>query len=205
MRKIKFINYMVLCVVVIVIILCGDLFDFVLIDNYGSGNFWKMEVQVSVYVDGFYDVLRVKVGQYVIIFGELRGGYYKDGVSVDGLIIFNGVIILQNLFREIFGVSKFGDIYGCIININFFIVYVIDVVFMLENKKNYYLGQVYGFCVFYYFDFYRVYGGVFICLGVEVVEGEFDLFKFFLGRVKFSEVMVQIKKDLDILFQYFGE
>ena len=76
---------------------------------------------------------------------------------------------------------------------------------MPENKKNYYLGQAYGLRAFYYFDLYRVYGGVPIRLGVEVVEGELDPLKLSLGRAKPSEVMAQIKKDLDTSLQYFGE
>lgn len=142
MRKIKFINHMVLCVAAIVTTSCGDLLDLAPIDNYGSGNFWKTEAQVSAYVDGLHDALRAKAGQHVITFGELRGGHYKDGVSADGLTISNGAIILQNLSRETPGVSKFGDIYGCITNINLFIAHVTDAAFMPENKKNYYLGQI---------------------------------------------------------------
>ena len=55
MRKIKFINHMVLCVAAIVTTSCGDLLDLAPIDNYGSGNFWKTEAQVSAYVDGLHD------------------------------------------------------------------------------------------------------------------------------------------------------
>ncbi len=205
MRKIKFINHMVLCVAAIVTTSCGNLLDLAPIDNYGSGNFWKTEAQVSAYVDGLHDALRAKAGQHVITFGELRGGHYKDAVSADGLTISNGAIILQNLSRETPGVSKFGDIYGCITNINLFIAHVTDAAFMPENKKNYYLGQAYGLRAFYYFDLYRVYGGVPIRLGVEVVEGELDPLKLSLGRAKPSEVMAQIKKDLDTSLQYFGE
>lgn len=196
---------MVLCVAAIVTTSCGNLLDLAPIDNYGSGNFWKTEAQVSAYVDGLHDALRAKAGQHVITFGELRGGHYKDAVSADGLTISNGAIILQNLSRETPGVSKFGDIYGCITNINLFIAHVTDAAFMPENKKNYYLGQAYGLRAFYYFDLYRVYGGVPIRLGVEVVEGELDPLKLSLGRAKPSEVMAQIKKDLDTSLQYFGE
>ena len=51
MRKIKFINHMVLCSCYCSTS-CGDLLDLAPIDNYGSGNFWKTEAQVSAYVDG---------------------------------------------------------------------------------------------------------------------------------------------------------
>ena len=112
---------------------------------------------------------------------------------------------MQNLSKETPGVSKFGDIYGCITNINLFIARVTDANFIPEAKKNYYLGQAYGLRAFYYFDLYRVYGGVPIRLGVEVIDGVLDPVKLYLQRSQPSEVMSQIKKDLETSLQYFGE
>lgn len=121
------------------------------------------------------------------------------------LAISSGEIRLQNLSKETPGVSKFGDIYGCITNINLFIARVTDANFIPEAKKNYYLGQAYGLRAFYYFDLYRVYGGVPIRLGVEVIDGVLDPVKLYLQRSQPSEVMSQIKKDLETSLQYFGE
>ena len=74
MRKIKFINHMVLCVAAIVTTSCGDLLDLAPIDNYGSGNFWKTEAQVSAYVDGLHDALRAKAGAARHHFWRIEGG-----------------------------------------------------------------------------------------------------------------------------------
>ena len=140
---------MVLCVAAIVTTSCGDL-----LESRPDRQLWKRQISgrtearsVHMWM-GLHDALRAKAGQHVITFGELRGGHYKDGVSADGLTISNGAIILQNLSRETPGVSKFGDIYGCITNINLFIAHVTDAAFMPENKKNYYLGQAYVFAPF---------------------------------------------------------
>lgn len=194
MRNLKFIHIMVLNIAAIVAASCGDMLDLAPIDNYGSTSYWKTEAQVSAYIDGLHKQLRDKAGQHVITFGELRGGHYKDGASADGLAISSGEIRLQNLSKETPGVSKFGDIYGCITNINLFIARVTDANFIPEAKKNYYLGQAYGLRAFYYFDLYRVYGGVPIRLGVEVIDGVLDPVKLYLQRSQPSEVMSQIKK-----------
>ncbi len=73
------------------------------------------------------------------------------------LAISSGEIRLQNLSKETPGVTKFGNIYGCITNINLFIARVTDANFIPEAKKNYYLGQAYGVRAFYYFDLYKVF------------------------------------------------
>ena len=66
MRKIKFINHMVLCVAAIVTTSCGDLLDLAPIDNYGSGNFWKTDggliCQLSIRVGVSLDALRNLAG-----------------------------------------------------------------------------------------------------------------------------------------------
>ena len=196
---------MVLNIAAIVATSCGDMLDLAPIDNYGSTSYWKTESQVSAYIDGLHKQLRDMAEQHIITFGELRGGHYKDGTSADGLAISSGEIRLQNLSKETPGVTKFGNIYGCITNINLFIARVTDANFIPEAKKNYYLGQAYGLRAFYYFDLYRVYGGVPIRLGVEVIDGVLDPNKLYLGRAKPSEVISQIKKDLETSLQYFGE
>ena len=105
---------MVLNIAAIVATSCGDMLDLAPIDNYGSTSYWKTESQVSAYIDGLHKQLRDMAEQHIITFGELRGGHYKDGTSADGLAISSGEIRLQNLSKETPGVTKFGNIYGCI-------------------------------------------------------------------------------------------
>lgn len=65
-----------------------------------------------------------------------------------------------------------------------------DVIYLFDEMKNFYLGEVYGLCVFYYFDLYCIYGGVFLCLMVDVVEGVIDFNKLYMVCLIFKEVMI---------------
>lgn len=183
---------------------CSDALDLAPIDYYGSGSYWKTEAHATGYIDGIHKHLRDAAWQHTITFGELRGGHYISGTSGDGSSVYNGSIIQQNFDANNTGVSKFGDLYGRITNCNLFIARVTDADYIAEAKKNYYLGMVYGIRAFYYFDLYRIYGGVPLRLGVEVVDGELDPTKLYMPRAKASEVMAQIKSDLQKSLDYFG-
>lgn len=184
---------------------CSDWLELAPIDYYGSGSYWKTEAQVEGYIDGIHKHLRDASWQHTIIFGELRGGLYRDGVSADGMTLAYGDIRLQNFDKDHTGVSKFGDLYGRITNLNLFISRVTDATYIDESKKNYYLGIVYGLRAFYYFELYRVYGGVPLRLGVEVIDGELDPNKLYLARATPKQVMDQIKSDITKSLDYFGD
>ncbi|WP_455672784.1 RagB/SusD family nutrient uptake outer membrane protein [Phocaeicola sp.] len=183
---------------------CSDMLDLAPIDYYGSGSYWQNESHASGYIDGIHKHLRDATWQHTITFGELRGGHYKDGISADGMTISGGDIRLQNLSEQNPGVSKFGDIYGRITNLNLFIARVTDATYLDEAKKNYYLGIVYGLRAFYYFDLHRLYGGVPLRLGVEVIDGELDPNKLYMGRSTPKQTMEQIKSDLKQSLDHFG-
>ncbi|HAR38333.1 MAG: hypothetical protein A2W86_07205 [Bacteroidetes bacterium GWD2_45_23] len=184
---------------------CSDALDLSPIDYYGSGSYWKTEAHATGYIDGIHKHLRDAAWQHTIVFGELRGGHYVSGTSGDGSSVYNGSIIQQNFDANNTGVSKFGDLFGRITNCNLFIARVTDADYIPEAKKNYYLGMVYGIRAFYYFDLYRIYGGVPLRLGVEVIDGELDPTKLYMPRAKASEVMTQIKSDLQKSLDYFGD
>lgn len=183
---------------------CSDWLELEPIDNYGSQSYWKTEAQVAGYVDGLHKHLRDATWQHTIIFGELRGGHYVDGTSSDGMTTSYGDIRLQNLDADHTGVSKFGDLYGRITNCNLLIARVTDATYLDEAKKNYYLAIAYGLRAFYYFDLYRVYGGVPLRLDVAVIDGELDPVKLYMKRAKPSEVMAQIKSDIQQSISLFG-
>ncbi len=183
---------------------CSDLLDLSPIDYYGSGSYWKTEAHATGYIDGIHKHMRDAAWQHTITFGELRGGHYISNVTGDGSSVSGGSIIQQNFDANTTGVSKFGDLYGRITNLNLFIARVTDADYMDADKRDYYLGMVYGIRAFYYFDLYRVYGGVPLRLGVEVIDGELDPTKLYLPRAKASEVMAQIKSDLNKSIELFG-
>lgn len=184
---------------------CSDALDLGPIDYYGSESYWKTEAHATGYIDGIHKHLRDAAWQHTITFGELRGGTYKDGISADGNAIYDGSIRLQNLDKNNTGVTGFGNTFGRITNLNLFIARVTDATYLSEEKKNYYLGQVYGLRAFYYFDLYRIYGGVPLRLTVDVIDGELDPNKLYMGRSTPKEVMTQIKSDLKKSLEYFGD
>lgn len=183
---------------------CADKLDLSPIDYYGSGSYWKTEAQATAYIDGIHKHLRDAAWQHTITFGELRSGRFITGVSSDGMGVSNGDIILQNFDETHTGVSKFGDLFGRITNLNLFIARVTDATYLSDEMKNFYLGEVYGLRAFYYFDLYRIYGGVPLRLTADVVEGVIDPNKLYMARSTPKEVMTQIKSDLDKSMEYFG-
>lgn len=183
---------------------CADKLDLSPIDYYGSGSYWKTEAEATAYIDGIHKHLRDAAWQHTITFGELRGGRFITGASSDGMGVSNGDIILQNFDETHTGVSKFGDLFGRITNLNLFIARVTDATYLSDEMKNFYLGEVYGLRAFYYFDLYRIYGGVPLRLTADVVEGVIDPNKLYMARSTPKEVMTQIKSDLNKSMEYFG-
>jgi len=184
---------------------CNDVLDLSPIDYYGSESYWENEAHADAYIDGIHKHLRDVAWQHMIVFGELRGGTYISGVTADGSSVFDGAIISQNFDEANTGVSKFGDLYGRITNTNLLIQQLELADYISEDKRNYYFGIAYGLRAFYYFDLYRIYGGVPLRLGVEVIDGELDPVNLYLPRATPTEVVEQIKKDINTSLDYFGD
>lgn len=183
---------------------CSGYLDLGPIDYYGSESYWKTEAHATGYIDGIHKHLRDVAWQHVITFGELRGGHYKNGVGSDGMTLSGANIVLQNFDETNTGVTVFGSLYGRITNLNLFIARVTDATYLSEEKKNFYLGQVYGLRAFYYFELFRIYGGVPLRLTPDVVEGVVDPTQLYMGRSTPNEVMTQIKKDINTSLEHFG-
>ena len=79
-------------------------------------------------------------------------------VAVDGTSVSYQGIVNQALNAESPGITNFGNIYGCIANINIMLQKTLEADYMTEEEKAYYLGQAYGLRAFYYFGLYRTYG-----------------------------------------------
>src|SRR5690554_1497640 len=105
---------------------CSDALDLAPIDYYGSGSYWKTEAHATGYIDGIHKHLRDVAWQHNFTFGELRGGHYTPDLSGDGSSVSGGSIIQQNFDASNTDVSKFGDLYGRITNLNLFIARVTD-------------------------------------------------------------------------------
>lgn len=176
------------------------------IDNYGEGNYWKREEHISAYMDGLHKDLRDGIFQHLYILGEARGGTSRQGTALDGTSLNYGGLVAQVLNPQNPGITKFGDLYGKIANINIFLQKTQEASYMEEKSKAYYLAQAYGLRAFYYFDLYRTYGTVPIRLNPnEVVNGNFNPEELYMARSSGSKVMRQIKEDLKESLRLFGD
>lgn len=182
-----------------------DVLDLSPIDYYGSQSYWKTEANFDSYVIGLHKNMRDVYWTHTILLGELRGGAYKTGTGSDGSSLDYQEIIDQNFDADHTGITSFGDYYGKITNVNLFRLRLEASEVVPEAKKNRYLGIAYGLRAFYYFDLYRTYGNVPLRTDIEVIEGELDPVKLQMGRNPASEVLKQIKEDLDKSLQYFGD
>jgi len=182
---------------------CKGVLDLGPYDHYGSNNYWKNPEQAHASIVGIYSHFRGQDWQHMMTFGELRGGSFKQApTSSDAMTLQAGDLRLQNIDEQ-HTIGKFGDIYGRITNLNLFIARV-DGCGLGEAEKNYYLAQVYGLRAYYYFELHRVWGGVPIRLGVEVVDGERDPNVLYEPRRSPAEVLAQVRSDLEKSLQLFG-
>lgn len=182
---------------------CNDWLDLGPIDNYGSENYWKTEAHVSAYADGLHKHLRDLTWQRTIVFGEIRSGLYTVGSSSDGMTTSYPNLINQNFDYSKTGVSNFGDIYGKITNCNLLIARAPKIE-MDANKRDMYMAMAYGLRALYYFDLYRIYGGVPLRTGVEVIDGILDPVQLYVGRSTPEQTMKHIKADVEESIRLFG-
>ncbi len=183
---------------------CNSL-DLAPIDYYGSGSYWQSEEHVIAYIDGIHNHMRSATWQNTMTFGEMRGSTWaRTTVVADGSVMNSGTIRLQNLSQASSGVSKFGDLFGRITNCNLFIIRVSEATYLSEERKNYYLGQIYGVRAYYYFLLHRTYGGVPLRTDINVIEGELDPEKLYMPRATPAEVLALIKSDIDMSLELFG-
>ena len=174
------------------------------VDYYGSSNYWSNKEQVTAYVDGMAKNMRDASFNHTILFGEMRGGQHIVGTCADGSSSDYGELCLQNLSVENYGVANFGNYYGYLANVNLFIDRVEKATFLSDADKAYYLGIGYGMRAFYYFDLYRIYGSCPLRLTPDVIDGELDVTKLYMTRNKGSEVLAQIKSDIQKSIDNFG-
>lgn len=181
--------------------------DFSPIDYYGANNFWTTEAQAVGNLSAIMQQLRAKNFNHTLVYGELRAGVYSTLVTgSDGASMSNQYIRENNLTEANYGVSNFGGYWTIMSNINLFISRVTDAdYFSDEDTKNYCLGMAYGMRAYIYFFLYRLYGGVPLRLTADVVEGNYDASTLYMARAECSEVVAQIKSDIDTSLEYFGD
>lgn len=206
MKNIKslFIGALVVTISAMTLVSCNDWLTLGPIDYYGSESYWKTEANFDSYIDGMHKNMRDQAWTHTIIAGEIRGGTHIDGTSSDGSSVDYADMIMQNFDADHTGLSNFGGYYGPITNVNLFIARLKETDVVPDEKKALYLGMAYGLRAFYYFDLYRLYGGVPMRLTADVVEGELDPLKLYMARSNASVVIGQIKSDIEESLNCFG-
>jgi hypothetical protein len=137
------------------------------------------------------------------VFGEQRGGHWINGLTCDGSSAYWGDVVGQNFDQDHTGVSNFADYYGRITNINNLLANI-DNISMNDDKRNYFKGIAYGLRAFYYFDLHRIFGGVPLREGIEVIQGELDPIKLYKARATPAQTLEFIKKDIKASLDAFG-
>lgn len=141
------------------------------------------------------------------VFGEVCGGIFCYGIFLLGIFMFYSDFIKNNmLIKDNIGISNWYDLYGRIMQVNYFILEVLNGCFFLsESKKGFYLGQVYGLRVLYYFMLYKIYGGVFLIIDVKVFEGgKIFVDVFYMECFIFEIIFKFIKSDFEVFELNFG-
>ena len=182
---------------------CDDWLDLGPIDGFGSGNYWSTEANVESYVDGLHKNLRDIYWEHSIVYGEQRGGHWIIGLTCDGSTAYWGDVVGQNFDQDHTGVSNFANYYGRITNINNLLANI-DNIKMDDAKRNYFKGIAYGLRAFYYFDMHRIFGGVPLREGIEVIQGELDPIKLYKPRATPAQTLDFIKQDIKNSLEAFG-
>lgn len=175
------------------------------IDFYGSDSYWKTEAHFTNYMIGLRSDLRKRSWLHTFELGEARGGSLKTGSSTGGESLNYGVLANQSLHVGQTGLSNWGDIYGRLTNLNLFIQRTEDTTVLTEKQQKNLLAQAYGMRALWYFDLYRTYGSCPLHLIAKVANGVVEPEDLYEGRAEASEVMRQIKKDLKMSLEYFGD
>ena len=182
---------------------CNDWLELGPIDSFGSENYWKTEANVESYIDGIHKHVRDVYWERTIVFGEQRAGTFINGLTCDGSSAYWGDVVGQNFDQDHTGVSNFASYYGRITNINLLLARI-DNVNMNEDKKNYYKGIAHGLRAALYFDLHRIFGGVPLREGVEVIDGELDPIKLYMARATPKATLDFVKADIAASLQCFG-
>ena len=174
-------------------------------DYFGAGNYWTTPEQVRGFMQSIGNNVRNITFNHTIRFGELGAGIYRDNKGSNGNELADKAIRLHTLGPDVPGVASWGGYYAAIANVNLFIQKVIDISFMEAAEHDYLLAQAYGIRALYYFDLYRIYGGVPLRLRADVADdGVTDVNALYLARSTASATMTQILKDVNESIRLFG-
>ncbi len=200
MNKFKYILY--LAIIALSVTSCRKTLELAPEDYYGDGNFWQNEAQVANFMVGLHKQFRDNRFMFLRL-GEMRGGGFsnidRQNTSLNELTVIN-----QAIEETSAGVGSWAGFYGPILQINLFIQKVEAINFLTADRKDYLLAQAYAMRAYYYFHLLRTYGGVPIVLEPEVSNGITDAVALRKERAAESDVLAQIKSDINKSVTLFG-
>lgn len=184
---------------------CNDKLNTEPEDYFGASSYWQTPAQVEGFMQSIANDVRGITFNHTIRFGELGAGIYRDGLGSNGNQLADVPIRLHKLGPDVPGVASWGGYYSAIADVNLFIQKVEEISFMEAKKKEYLLAQAYGLRAMYYFDLYRIYGGVPLRLKADVAsDGVSNVDALYMARSTASATLAQIMADVRKSIELFG-
>lgn len=185
---------------------CSDDLDLTNPNQYDANGFWTKETDFTGNLVALMNQWRANYDKTVMFHaGEYRTDYYwtKNGTDGSGLRDTNPPLNLISEQQPQF--SNFANFYGLISNCNTFLYYDSqrgDV--MSQQCRDYLLGMVYGMRAWCYFQIHKMYGTGPLRLNADVILGNYDDVALRMPRCTATEMVDQIKKDLDESMKHFN-
>ena len=172
------------------------------VSSISDANYWKSSDQFKAFNTGLHSLLRLR-SYNIFVLGEPRADIYGDqpfgGEATQGVERYP----YNTINAEFPGISNFGDFYETINQLNLMIRKTNETTLLDENEKNYFLGEAYGMRAYIYFHLLRSWGDV-ILVTEPTLGNELDISHLEKAASPASEVMDQIKKDIDASVNAFG-
>lgn len=182
-----------------------DSLDLAPVDYSGSGNYWKNEAQVEMFMIGLHNDLRAQLVENNYKLGEFRGGTVSPRGNSCGSASRYGNLIVNSISEDSPQTSNWAGFYGKILQVNILVSNLENgCTFLSDDTHNYYKGIAYGLRAYYYFWLYRLYGGVPLELEPKVAGGDFGITELYMKRATAEETLSQIKKDVEASVSAFN-
>lgn len=194
----KYISILMILAATVLFGSCSKQLDLAPISSVSDANYWKNADQVNAFVTGIHIQFR-KDNSAFLYLGELRAGSFGTDPGSSSAFTGEATQGFENMWNQTLdannpGVSNFGGFYYNINQLNLLIQKLQHTNLVPVVDKAYYLGIGYGMRAFYYFQLYRTWGNVII---QTVPIDNIDISNLAKAADPASEVMTQIKKDLD--------
>lgn len=179
-----------------------DSLDMDPVSSVTDANYWKSPDHFKAFNVGLHSLLRLR-SYNIFLLGEPRADIYGDqpfgGEATQGVERYP----YNTINAEFTGISNFADFYETLNQLNLMIKKTEETTLLNEKDKNYYLGEAYGMRAYIYFHLLRSWGAV--ILTTEPSDGNtLDISHLDKAASPETEIMAQIKKDIDASVNAFG-